>query len=166
MATERSLPSTVLSSRKNVTRGRRRSASFGLCSSMLNGPRTPPKTVTTWSTTPWWAAGTSDLPVMAGMRGMGRSFRGRSGNQGFFGQPGQHVEVVRKRLGHAARVDDADARRAQAGHREAHRDAVVVVGLHVGRPRRAGMDGHRVPSAVYAQAHALELGGGGDRPVA
>src|SRR2546426_2282766 len=75
MATERSFASTTLSSRKKVTRGSIRSASFGLWSSMLNGPRTPPKTFTTASTTAWCAAGTSALPVTGVTRGMMRSFR-------------------------------------------------------------------------------------------
>jgi hypothetical protein len=47
MATERSRASTTLSSRKKLTSGSTRSASFGLCRSMLNGPRTPPKILTT-----------------------------------------------------------------------------------------------------------------------
>ena len=51
MACERSLPSTTLPSRKKVTNGSTRSAKGGLCSMMLNGPRTPPKTLTTSSTT-------------------------------------------------------------------------------------------------------------------
>src|SRR2546426_8048880 len=75
MATERSFASTTLSSRKNVTRGSIRSASFGLWSSMLNGPRTPPNTFITASTTAWCSAGTSDLPVTGVTRGMIRSFR-------------------------------------------------------------------------------------------
>src|SRR5439155_257055 len=74
MATERSVGSTMLSSRKKVTRGSTRSASFGLWSSMLNGPRTLPKTFTTASTTAWCAAGTSDLPVIGATRGMRGSF--------------------------------------------------------------------------------------------
>ena len=51
MAIERSFGSTMVSSRKKVTRASIRSASFGLWSSMLNGPRTPPNTFTTESTT-------------------------------------------------------------------------------------------------------------------
>ncbi len=77
MATERRRPSTTLSSRKKVTSGRSRSASLGLCSSMLKGPRTLPKTRTTWSTTAWCSAGTSDLPVIGAMRGMALSSRAR-----------------------------------------------------------------------------------------
>src|SRR2546428_10877298 len=75
MATERSGASTTLSSRKNLTSGRMRSASAGLCSSMLNGPRALPNTETTASTTEWYWAGTSDLPVMGATRGMGGSFQ-------------------------------------------------------------------------------------------
>src|SRR5260370_30202038 len=74
MATERSFASTTLSSRKKVTRGSTRSASFGLWSSMLNGPRTPPNTFTTASTMAWCSAGTSDLPVIGATRGMMSSF--------------------------------------------------------------------------------------------
>src|SRR5262245_13741297 len=74
MAIERSEGSVTVSSRKNVTRLRIFSASLGLCSSMLNGPRTPPKTLMTESTTAWCSAGTSDLPVMGAMRGMAASF--------------------------------------------------------------------------------------------
>src|SRR2546427_11880635 len=74
MATERSFGSTTLSSRKKVTRPSTRSASFGLWSSMLNGPRTPPKTFSTFSRTTWCSAGTSDLPVTGAMRGMRGSF--------------------------------------------------------------------------------------------
>src|SRR5437867_4372160 len=75
MATERSFGSTTLSSRKNVTRPSTRSASLGLWSSMLNGPRTPPKIFSTASTTAWCSAETSALPVMGLMRGMRSSFR-------------------------------------------------------------------------------------------
>src|SRR6266446_6578754 len=75
MATERSFASTTLPSRKKVTSGRRRSASLGLWSSMLNGPRTPPKIFSTASTTAWCSAETSALPVMGLMRGMRSSFR-------------------------------------------------------------------------------------------
>src|SRR2546423_3609855 len=74
MATERSGAATTLSSRKNVTSGRIRSASLGLWSSMLKGPRTVPKTPTTASTTAWCSAGTSVLPVMGATRGMTGSF--------------------------------------------------------------------------------------------
>src|SRR5438128_6805661 len=74
MAIERSFASTTLSSRKKVTRGSIRSASFGLWRSMLNGPRTPPNTFTTASTTAWFSAGTSDLPATGVMRGMMSSF--------------------------------------------------------------------------------------------
>src|SRR4029450_654001 len=49
-------------------------ASFGLCRSMLNGPRTFPKTFNTWSTTAWLSAGTSDFPVTGAMRDMMSSF--------------------------------------------------------------------------------------------
>src|SRR6267143_7164162 len=74
MATERSVGATTPSSRKKVTRPSTRSASFGLCSSMLNGPRTPPKIFSTASTTRWCSAGTSDLPVIGARRGMVVSF--------------------------------------------------------------------------------------------
>src|SRR5258705_2859105 len=74
MATERSLASTTLSSREQVDSGRIRSARLGLCRSMLNGSSTPPKTFTTWSTTAWLSAGTSDFPVTGAMRGMMGSF--------------------------------------------------------------------------------------------
>src|SRR6266571_6234075 len=76
MATERSFGSTTLSSRKNVTRPSTRSASLGLCSSMLNGPRTPPKIFSTASTTRWCSATTSALPVIGARRGMLGSFLG------------------------------------------------------------------------------------------
>src|SRR5437667_227618 len=76
MATERSFGSTTLSSRKKVTRPSTRSASLGLCSSMLNGPRTPPKIFSTASTTRWCSAGTSALPVIGARRGMLGSFLG------------------------------------------------------------------------------------------
>src|SRR5215469_14397486 len=79
MPTERSRPSTTLSSRKKVTSGNTRAASFGLCSSILNGPRTLPKTSSTRSTTAWCSADTSDLPVIGATRGivvlLGRSAR-------------------------------------------------------------------------------------------
>src|SRR5262245_47512473 len=75
MAIERSEGSVTVSSRKNVTRLRIFSASLGLCKSMLNGPRTPPKTLMTESTTAWCSAGTSDLPVIGLTRGMVSSFR-------------------------------------------------------------------------------------------
>src|SRR5215468_9081402 len=74
MATERSLASTTLSSRKKPTSGRTRAARAGLRRSSLNGPRTLPNTPTTASTTAWCSAGTSDLPVTGGMRGMRDSF--------------------------------------------------------------------------------------------
>src|SRR5262245_42308914 len=74
MPTERSLGSTMLSSRKKVTRPSTRSASLGLWSSMLKGPRTPPKTLTTLSTTAWCSAGTSDFPATGATRGMMDSF--------------------------------------------------------------------------------------------
>ena len=74
MAIERSFASTTLSSRKKWTSGRMRSASFGLWSSMLNGPRTLPNVFCTLSTTPWCSALPADVPVIAGMRGMGGSF--------------------------------------------------------------------------------------------
>src|SRR5437879_3078531 len=74
MATERSFGWTALSSRKNVTSPSMRSANFGLCNSMLNGPRTPPKIFSTLSTTRWCSAGTSDLPVIGATRGMTGSF--------------------------------------------------------------------------------------------
>jgi hypothetical protein len=51
MPTERSLPSTTLSSRKKGTSGNRRFVISGLCSIMLNGPRTAPNTFSTSSTT-------------------------------------------------------------------------------------------------------------------
>ena len=51
MATDLRFGSVTVSSRKNVTSPSTRSASLGLWSSMLNGPRTPPKTLTTESTT-------------------------------------------------------------------------------------------------------------------
>src|SRR5207253_9705795 len=51
------------------------SASLGLWSSMLNGPRMPPKTLTTESTTAWCSAGTTDLPVTGLTRGIVSSFR-------------------------------------------------------------------------------------------
>ena len=51
MAIERSFASTMLSSRKKSTSGSSFSASLGLCSIMLNGPRTLPKTFWTASTT-------------------------------------------------------------------------------------------------------------------
>src|SRR6516162_4038 len=70
MATERSFGSTTFFSRLKVTNGSRRSASSGLCSRMLNGPRTPPNTLTTSSTTFWCSAGTSDLPVTGAILGM------------------------------------------------------------------------------------------------
>src|SRR5262245_37292489 len=70
MPTDRRRPSTTDSSRKKVTSGRMRSASFGLWSSMLKGPRTLPKTASTPSTTAWCSAGTSDLPVIGATRGM------------------------------------------------------------------------------------------------
>src|SRR6516164_11614239 len=70
MATERSFGSTTLCSRLKVTNGSRRSASPGLCSRMLNGPRTPPNTLTTSSTTWWCSAGTSDLPVTGAILGI------------------------------------------------------------------------------------------------
>src|SRR4029450_4065599 len=73
MASERSRPSTVLSSRKNFTRPNTRSASRGLWSSMLNGPRTLPKTSTTASTTRWCSAGTSALPVTGAILAMAGS---------------------------------------------------------------------------------------------
>src|ERR1700719_5368961 len=37
---------------------------------MLNGPRMLPKTLSTSSTTPWYSAGTSDLPVTGAILGM------------------------------------------------------------------------------------------------
>src|SRR2546422_3153088 len=74
MARERSFGATMLSSRKKVTRGSTRSASFGLWSSMLNGPRTVPNTFTTASTTAWCSADTSDLPVIGATRGITGSF--------------------------------------------------------------------------------------------
>src|SRR5215475_4173736 len=37
---------------------------------MLNGPRTWPNTFSTPSTTPWYSAATSDLPVMGATLGM------------------------------------------------------------------------------------------------
>src|SRR5262245_56991382 len=52
---------------------RMRSASSGLCSSMLNGPRTWPKVLSTPSTTAWCSEGTSDFPVMGATLGMGWS---------------------------------------------------------------------------------------------
>src|SRR3984893_16546172 len=70
IATERSLGSTTFSSRLKVTSFSRRSANFGLCSRMLNGPRMLPKTLSTSSTTPWYSAGTSDLPVSGAILGM------------------------------------------------------------------------------------------------
>src|SRR5437867_4446152 len=75
MAIDRSLGSTTVVSRKNVTSESIRSASFGLWSSMLNGPRTPPNTFTTESTTAWCSVGTSDLPVIGATRGMVVSFQ-------------------------------------------------------------------------------------------
>src|SRR5262249_12154458 len=74
MAIDRSLGSTTLSSRKNVTRGRTRSASFGLWRSMLKGPRTFPKTFSTPSTTAWCSGATSGLPVTGATRGITDSF--------------------------------------------------------------------------------------------
>jgi hypothetical protein len=53
-----------------VTSFSSRSASFGLCSSMLNGPRMLPNTLSTSSTTPWYSAGTSDLPVTGAILGI------------------------------------------------------------------------------------------------
>src|SRR2546428_10455667 len=47
-----------------------RSASLGLCNSMLNGQRTCPNTFSTPSTTAWCSAGTSDLPVIGATLGM------------------------------------------------------------------------------------------------
>src|SRR5262245_52642908 len=75
MAIDRSLGSTTVVSRKNVTSESIRSASFGPLSRMLNGPATPPNTFTTESTTAWCSVGTSDLPVMGATRGMVSSFR-------------------------------------------------------------------------------------------
>ena len=46
------------------------SASLGLWSSMLKGPRTLPKTFNTSSTIGWYCAGTSVFPVMGATRGM------------------------------------------------------------------------------------------------
>src|ERR1700756_2589917 len=70
MATERSFGSTTFFSRLKVTNGSRRSASSGLCNKILNGPRTPPNTLTTSSTTWWCSAWTSDLPVTGAILGM------------------------------------------------------------------------------------------------
>src|SRR3989454_11712855 len=75
MAIDRSFGSTTVVSRKNVTSESIRSASFGLWSSMLNGPRTPPNTFTTESTTAWCSVGTSDLPVMGATHGIVSSFQ-------------------------------------------------------------------------------------------
>src|SRR5713101_3092646 len=46
------------------------SASFGLWSSMLKGPRTLPKTFSTSSTIGWYCAGTSVFPVIGAILGM------------------------------------------------------------------------------------------------
>src|SRR5919109_2080642 len=71
MARLRSLASTTLSpARKKFPRFSTRSASLGLWSNMLNGPRTCPNTFSTASTTSWYSAGTSDLPVMGATLGM------------------------------------------------------------------------------------------------
>ena len=73
------LGSTTLFSRLKVTNGSRRSASFGLCSRMLNGPRTPPKTLTTSSTTAWCSAFTSAFPVIGAILGIVSSLYCRPG---------------------------------------------------------------------------------------
>src|ERR1700704_2729908 len=70
MPTERSLPSTTLSSRKKGTSGNRRFVISGLCSIMLNGPRTAPNTFSTSSTTAWCSGATSALLATGVTRGM------------------------------------------------------------------------------------------------
>src|SRR3712207_6805193 len=65
MARLRSFPATVVPERKKWTSGSSRSASFGLWSSMLNGPRTCPNVSSTPSTTWWYSGATSDLPPIA-----------------------------------------------------------------------------------------------------
>src|SRR5688572_14071837 len=64
MASERSLASTTLSSRKNVTSGSTCSASLGLCSRMLKWPRTLPKTLVTASTTRLLGRRHDDAPAV------------------------------------------------------------------------------------------------------
>src|SRR5262245_51130705 len=70
MARLRSLPSTMLSARQKFTMPSICSATFGLCRSMLKGPRIWPNTFSTPSTTAWYSAGTSDFPVTGATLGM------------------------------------------------------------------------------------------------
>src|SRR5881392_1724627 len=100
MATERSFASTRLSSRKKVTRPSTRSASFGLWSSMLNGPRTLPNTPTTASTTAWCSAGTSDLPVIGATRGMMSSLLASVRDARGDGDLDEELGRVQRRDGH------------------------------------------------------------------
>ncbi len=82
------------------------------------------------------------------------------------GQASQHLEELRERLRHAFGIGDGDPGRAQARHREAHRDTVVVVRLHLAGLWRAGVDRHGVPRALDGESHASKLRRGGDRSVA
>src|SRR5512134_2919416 len=70
MPTERSLPSTMLSCQKNGVSGSIFAVSFGLCSSMVHGPRMLPYTFCTASATAWCSAGRSSLLVIGATRGM------------------------------------------------------------------------------------------------
>src|SRR6516165_2062753 len=124
MACERSRPSTTLPSRKNVTSGSTRSASLGLCSMTLNGPRTPPKTLTTSSTTAWCSSATSALPLTGVILGM-ISSRVKS-NPGIGLAPAVEIDDLGER---------ATANRTETAHRIADRQDGVRM--------EAGRDAHR-----------------------
>src|SRR6516164_11671548 len=158
MATERSFGSTTLSSRLKVTSFSRRSASLGLCSRMLNGPRTPPKTLTTSSTTAWCSAGTSDLPVTGAILGMISSLKSYAGIG----------------LAPPVEIDNVGERPAADWPEPAHRVAERQdgVGVEAGRDAHRGVDlflvidvpcrqGRAEPESARRQQHVLN--GGIDR---
>src|SRR6266436_944530 len=124
MARERSFGATMLSSRKKVTRGSTRSASFGLWSSMLNGPRTVPNTFTTASTTAWCSADTSDLPVIGATRGITGSFlASHEQRQGLLDELGEGAQ----KLG-AARAVEGTVVAGQGQHHGGLDDRLAVDG--------------------------------------
>src|SRR5258708_5598660 len=122
---------------------------------MLNGPRMLPNTLSTSSTTPWYSAGTSDLPVTGGILGMISS------------------PVLDPGIGLAppVEIDDVGERpaadRPEAPHRIADRQDGV--GVEPGRDAHRGVDlllvgdvprrqGRAEPERPCRQQHVLHRG--------
>src|ERR1700719_761167 len=119
---------------------------------MLNGPRMLPKTLSTSSTTPWYSAGTSDLPVTGAILGMISSLPLHAG---VALAPPVEIDNVR---------EWSASYRPEASHRVADRQDGV--GVEAGRDPHRGFDllfisdvprrqGRAEPERTRRQQHIL-----------